>query len=217
MRHLCVFADQCTDSLRVVFSHESSENFYLAALCQLSFLTCNTDHIIMCVKFGNNNVRRITGARLCWCVCVCVYGPLFMCTTRAALYLKTRQYFIDGFPLLLHSSLPGPRPPLKTKLSSAHFSTRPHVQVLIKLVPGLGGLGAFLVEWDGGVGLAAGRVKATNFSDACFWFGISLGPCCTVTHTRPLAQSSCTKMCLTSKLVSGNKLPASTYPEKSDL
>lgn len=100
-----------------------------------------------------------------------------MCVTRAVLH--------RSFPSVPpEHSIPG----LKPRLSSAHFSTLPHVQVLIKPVEGLGELvGCWVEGGEGGGG--GGGVKGTNSSVAWCWFGISLVPCCTVTHTRLLAQS----------------------------
>lgn len=54
------------------------------------------------------------------CMCAQPTLWLYMCVTRAALYLKTWLYFIGHFPSLLQSAILGPRPS-KAKIEFSSF------------------------------------------------------------------------------------------------
>ena len=122
-------------------------------------------------------VRRIAGV----CSQPTVY--LYMCVTRA-LYLKRKLYFIGHFPPLLQSTHPRLCPSAAEIEFCSFFNSAscPRFNKASRRVRRIWGL-------LGGGGGGGEGVKRFNSSIAWCWFGISLVPCFTVTHARPLAQS----------------------------
>lgn len=140
---------------------------------------------------------------MCVCVRVRVRCSFYVC---AVLH--------RSFPSIHQSLLPRPCTS-KAKIEfSSFFNSASHPGFNKACGIGWKKLGCHWVERVRGGGV--GSVIATNSTVAWCWFGISLAPCSTVTHTRSLAQSYWAKTCLNPKWVFGYKPLMSTYPEGSD-
>lgn len=110
-----------------------------------------------------------------------------MCVTRGVFYFKDQAFPFHSYgapsPDLVHR---------ERRLSPAHFSTLPRVQVFNKA--SLKGREIFGGRWAKGVAAEKALIPALFR-----WFGISLAPRCTVRHARALAQSYQAKSCLNPK------------------
>lgn len=101
-----------------------------------------------------------------------------MCN-KGCIVCRDKAVFHRSFPFpILQGTVHGLRPSKEPRLSSAHFSILPRVQVLIKPVEGLGELGRV-------VAVGVGGVKGTNSSSVLVCDLISAMLYC---HTHP---SSC--------------------------